>query len=158
IPVKVLLPGFRLRLKARLATVVAAVRPAPRSVRRRSARAVVGWFAAVLLLLHVGAVLATDVAWPELRDPEYGRRAKALRERVREHPTRPLVLVVGSSRSAMGVRPGAWEAARPGTARDPLLFNMATLGSGPIQELLALRRVYADGFRPAVVLIEYWPP
>jgi hypothetical protein len=25
-------------------------------------------------------------------------------------------------------------------------------------ELMALRRAYADGFRPSVVLIEYWPP
>jgi hypothetical protein len=58
----------------------------------------------------------------------------------------------------MGVRPGAWEAARPGAPHDPLLFNMSVAGAGPVTELLVLRRVFADGFRPAVVLLEYWPP
>jgi hypothetical protein len=101
---------------------------------------------------------ALDVAWPQLRDPEYGRRAITLRARIAEHPDRPLVLVVGSSRAAMGVKPSAWEAARPGTSRDPLLFNMSALGGGPITELLTVRRVFADNFRPAVVLLEYWPP
>jgi hypothetical protein len=68
------------------------------------------------------------------------------------------VLVAGNSRVAMGVRPGAWEGARPGTARDPLLFNVGLVGSGPVMQLLTVRRVYADGFRPEVVLLEYWPP
>jgi hypothetical protein len=99
-----------------------------------------------------------ELAWPRLRDPEYGRRAERLRARVAEHPHRPLVLVVGSSRTAMGVRPSAWEEARPGSPNDPLLFNMATVGGGPIQELIAVQRVFDDGFRPAAVLIEYWPP
>ena len=56
------------------------------------------------------------------RDPEYGRRANRLRARVAEHPGRPLVLVVGSSRTAMGVCPSAWEDARPGSPHDPLLW------------------------------------
>jgi hypothetical protein len=77
---------------------------------------------------------------------------------VRENPGRPLVLVIGSSRAAMGVRPGAWEDVRPGGASAPMLFNMGQVGSGPVMELLTLRRVYADGFRPATVLVEYWPP
>ena len=81
-----------------------------------------------------------------------------LRKLIHQHPDRPLVLLLGSSRTAMGVKPDVWEAARPGLPGDPLLFNMAIVGSGPITELLTLRRVYADGFRPAVVLLEFWPP
>lgn len=126
--------------------------------RRAAARATVWTFAVGALLLHAVAVCALDVVWPELRDPEYGRRVNRLRARVAEHPGRPLVLVVGSSRTAMGVRPSAWEDSRPGTANDPLVFNMSAVGAGPIIELLVLRRTYADGFRPAVVLLEYWPP
>jgi hypothetical protein len=115
-------------------------------------------FALAVLLLHLAAVCALDVTWPRLRDPEYGRRVERLRARVAEHPNRPLVLVVGNSRTAMGVRPSAWECSRPGSAGDPLLFNMATVGAGPIQQLLAVQRIFSDGFRPAVVLVEYWPP
>jgi hypothetical protein len=83
-----------------------------------------------------------------------------LRDRVAENPGRPLVLMVGSSRTAMGVCPAEWEAVRPADPDrpDPLLFNLAVLGAGPVMELMNLKRAYADGFRPAVVLIEYWPP
>lgn len=127
---------------------------------RGSARRTVAWFVVATLGLHVGAVLALDAAWPALRDPEYGRRVTRLKARTAEHPGRPVVLAVGSSRISMGVRPAAWEDVRPDQPGrpDPLLFNMALVGSGPIMELMCLRRVYADGFRPAAVVLEYWPP
>jgi hypothetical protein len=111
----------------------------------------------MVLVIHGAVLLALQD--PRVRDPEYGLRAARLRERLAENPGRALVLVVGSSRTAMGVCPAAWEEVRPNDpARpDPLLFNAAVLGAGPVMELMTLRRIYADGFRPAVVLIEYWP-
>jgi hypothetical protein len=148
---------IRLRLVGEVRTEAPAT-PQAAPLGRSRAFARLCWFAFVVVLLHLATVLAMDTVWPKLRDPEYGRRAESLRQRIREHPTRPLVLMLGNSRSAMGVKPEAWEAIRSGTPRDPMLFNMALVGSGPIMELMALRRVYADGFRPAVVLIEYWPP
>ena len=125
---------------------------------RGVARPTLLWFAATVLLLHVAAYLAMDVIWPELRDPEYGRRVIALKARMAEHPTRPLVVVVGSSRCSMGVRPDVWEEARPNAAApDPLLFNLSLLGSGPVMEQFCLRRLYADGVKPDAVVLEYWP-
>lgn len=132
--------------------------PPKRAARTKKARAVVWTFLFGVLVLHLATAGAMDVVWPELRDPEYGRRAKQLRARVAKHPNRPLVLTVGSSRTAMGVRPAVWEEARLGTPNDPLVFNVSACGGGPITQLLLLRRIYADGFRPAVVLLEYWPP
>jgi hypothetical protein len=35
---------------------------------------------------------------------------------------------------------------------------MSLVGSGPLMELMCLRRLYADGIRPAAVVLEYWPP
>src|SRR5438128_2658811 len=126
---------------------------------RRSARAVVVWSAVAFFGLTLGMGLATDSVWPQLRDPEYGRRLDRLHDRLAEYPNRPLVLVVGSSRTSMGLRPAAWEAVRPnGTRPDPLLFNMSLVGSGPVMELMCLRRIYADGVRPEAVVIEVWPP
>jgi hypothetical protein len=125
---------------------------------RRGARLSIFLFPAFVLVAHgVVLLLLSD---PRVRDPEYGRRAARLRERLQENPGRPLVVVLGSSRTAMGVRAAEWEEIRPNdSARpDPLIFNMAVLGSGPMMELMALRRIYADGFRPDVVLLEYWPP
>jgi hypothetical protein len=144
-------------IRLRLVGLVRLPAPAPRSARGRP-RAALGWFVAVALLLHLVALAALDAPWPNLRDPEYAMRVTRLRARAAEQPARPVVLVVGTSRACMGVRPGAWEAARPGTPADPLVFNLSTVGAGPIQQLMTVRRLYADGFGPAVVLLEYWPP
>jgi hypothetical protein len=147
---------FRLALARLKLPRASAGRAAP--ARRRKARPTLLWFGVAALALNavVGAV-SSDA---RVRDPEYGRRMSQLSARLAENPGRPLVLVVGSSRAAMGVRPAEWEATRPADPARPdlLLFNAALLGSGPIMEQMVLRRAYADGFRPSVVLIEYWPP
>src|SRR5262249_49861384 len=39
----------------------------------------------------------------------------------------------------------------------PVVFNVATLGAGPVRQLLTLRRVLAEGIRPDWVLAEAWP-
>ena len=130
----------------------------PRSPRHAAPR-VLAWFAAAVLTLHAAALLSMDAIWPHLRDPEYGRRLTRLKARMVEHPDRPVAVVIGSSRISMGLRPDAWEESRPNGAKpDPLLFNMSLVGSGPVMELLCLRRLYADGVRPDAIVIEYWPP
>jgi hypothetical protein len=137
-----------LRSSLRLARPRMAVAPKwPRAFRALVALLV------TLVAIHVGVSSWLDRS-PQARDPEYGKRLARLRARTAEHPGRPLVLVLGNSRTAMGVRPGVLEPA-PGR---PLVFNFALAGSGPIMELMAFRRAVADGVRPAAVLVEYWPP
>ena len=147
----------RLLPRLRSVGVVTSAPPVAARSKRRAARGLVLWFVLAVPLLHVLGALAVHVVCPHLRDPEYGRRANRLAARVAEHPARPLVLVVGSSRTSMGVNPAVWEATRPGAPTDPLLFNLGTVGAGPVQQLLALRRALDDGKRPALVLLEYWP-
>ena len=60
-------------------------------------------------------------------------------------PAGRLVLVLGSSRVAYGVRPGVV----PDTPQGPVVVNLALAGSGPVMELMALRRALAAGLRPA---------
>jgi hypothetical protein len=110
------------------------------------------------LLCFVGGEMALTLAgryWrPDLSDPEYGGKLARLKERLAEGPAgRPLVLALGSSRAAMGIRPDAL-----GTDSGPLFFNFALVGSGPVMELCCLRRLLADGIRPHAVLVECWPP
>ena len=143
-------PRLLTRFRLVIARSQSSKRPTPRV--RRSARAVLAWFVVGVFVFSTGLLLAGDVVWPELRDPEYGRRANALRDRVAENTGRPLVLVVGSSRVGAAVSP------RELTPADPFLFNMGRAGAGPVVQLMMLRRAYAEGFRPAVVLLEYWPP
>jgi hypothetical protein len=147
----------RLLPRLRSVGVVTSAAPSARS-NRRAARGVLLWFALAVPVLHALGALAVHAVWPQLRDPEYGRRAHRLAARTAEHPSRPLALVVGSSRTAMGANPAAWEATRPGAPTDPLLFNLGTVGAGPVQQLIALRRALHDGAKPAFVLLEYWSP
>jgi hypothetical protein len=109
-----------------------------------------------VLALNTAAMVVLDDIRPGVRDPEYGRRVRQYQERLAEHPSRPVVMVVGSSRAAMGVRPGSWEEICP--AGSPMLFNLSLLGGGPVMELLVLRRAFEDGLKPSAILLEYWPP
>jgi hypothetical protein len=91
-----------------------------------------------------------------VRDPEYGLRLTSLRARVAERPpSRPMVLLLGSSRVAMGIRPALFTTNQPG-GRGPIVFNFGLCRSGPVMELLCLRRLLADGVRPDAVFVETW--
>jgi hypothetical protein len=132
--------------------------PTPRRRAALKGRSALAWF----LTLFAAGQAALGV-WlyrchPELCDPNWGYREAHLRDRLAEAPGRPLVLFVGSSRPANGFNPrglGDW---RPRGRPAPVVFNFATLGGGPVRELLTLRRLLARGIRPEWVLVEAWPP
>jgi hypothetical protein len=69
-----------------------------------------------------------------------------------ERPGRPLVVVFGSSRVALGLRPDVID-----SDSGPVVFNFGMIGAGPELELLALSRLLHDGVRPAAVVVEVWP-
>lgn len=138
----------------------AAVNRGPRTVSRkaslRAARASVLWGLAFFALLQFGFWPLTNHWHPELRDPEYGYRRARLQALLAERPGRPLVLLLGSSRTGLGISPDdmEWE----GDVGDaPVVFNFSITGGGPILELLCLKRLLADGIRPGWVLIEIHP-
>ena len=131
------------------------VRPRRLALRARSA---VAWAAAAWLALQIGLIVVIDQWLPELRDPEFGRKLALLREARYAEPDRPLVLLLGSSRTLFGVSPTTFEAgAADGDGREPLLFNFGVMGAGPITELSLFRQLLAEGIRPAGVLIEVNP-
>ncbi len=118
--------------------------------RRRSARrAVLGALAAVATL-QLGLSVALERFKPEWRDPEYGLRLRDFQATLR--PAK-LVAVLGSSRVQMGLNPAAF-ALPDGVGA----YNFAQSGSGPVQELLTLKRLLAAGVRPDFVLVEVLPP
>lgn len=110
-------------------------------------------FALFVVALNLLFAVALDHGPPHLRDPEYGLRLDSLRQRMKEHPTRSPLVVVGSSRTGQGIRPGVCE-----PADGPLVFNMSQAGGGPVSQVLTLRRLWADGVQPDGVVLEYWPP
>jgi hypothetical protein len=119
-------------------------------------RAALLWGAAAFLLAQMGLWLALDADWT-LRDPEYGQHLGRLRQRLEARGrARPPLVFLGSSRVAMGFRPGLLPANGPGARGEPVVFNFGLLQSGPVMELLCLRRLLADGIRPDCVFVEVW--
>ncbi|QEL13302.1 DUF1574 family protein [Limnoglobus roseus] len=142
--------GPALRVKAAAVVVSPPVR---QSSRRRSPRAVVAVFLATLLALNFGFAVGMDRVFPTVRDPEYGRRLSRVKARQDENPGRPFVVMLGSSRTAMGLRPMVANA-----DAGPVVFNFAQVGSGPMMQVMTLRRMLNDGVKPDAVVLEFWPP
>ena len=126
-----------------------------RANRRRAARAAVLGGLALLAVALLGTGLAVETVKPGWRDPEYGYRLKRVRQLRAEHPGRPLVVAVGSSRTQMAVSPGAM--GLPDEPGAPLVFNFGQAGAGPLQTLLTVLRLLDDGVNPDAVLVEFFP-
>jgi hypothetical protein len=121
--------------------------------RKRSARRAVLGFLVLFVLANVVFSVGMDTVFRSVRDPEYGRRVVRYRARAAENPDRPLVVVLGSSRVSMAVRPEFVNG-----DSGPLVFNFGQVGGGPFTELMTLKRMIQDGIEPKEIIVEYWPP
>src|SRR3954470_25044113 len=87
------------------------------------------WLLAGFAVCQLGLAVTIESALPGVRDPEFEGRLERLKARRAEAPGRPLVLVLGSSRTAFGLDARRLSAAeRP---HGPLVFNFGILGGGP---------------------------
>jgi hypothetical protein len=146
------------RALLRSVTVVHRAAPSSRRNRRKQARfAVLLGFVSVFAAV-VGFNVLIDRVTPSLRDPEIGRRLTRYRDRVAEHPTRPVVAFLGSSRVSLGVRPAAWEEVKPEDDSAPIFSNLAVVGGGPVTQVMVLRRLLESSPTPDALVLEYWPP
>lgn len=123
----------------------------PRAGRTKRGRAVVACGLLAFAVLQVAGGEVIDRCCPSLRDPEYNRKLAALRAQAAAHHGRPLLLALGTSRTAFGFCAAADGAA---TAWQ---FNFGLTGIGPVQQLVYFRRLLAAGVRPAHLLIEIHP-
>ncbi len=132
--------------------------PGSLNKRQRNARArtMLSWGLLVFFGMAGAFTIVAGSISTELRDPEYNAKLSKLRERVTENPDRPLIVILGSSRSAAGMRPDVWQNLSP-QEPSPIVFNFAITGAGPRQHLIVLRRILAQGIRPAGVLVEVLP-
>ncbi|HVA51734.1 MAG TPA: DUF1574 family protein [Pirellulales bacterium] len=121
-----------------------------RFLRRARAALICGGVA--MALLQLGLCLALE-RWPQVRYPEYGFKLARLRERMMESPARPLVVLMGSSRTEVGLRAEKFDL----TSEQPLVFNFALAGAGPIQHLMLLEDLLAEGIHPDRLAMEVHP-
>ncbi|HTU23678.1 MAG TPA: hypothetical protein VMG10_36915 [Gemmataceae bacterium] len=134
----------------------------PRIPRRRQrlashTRACLLWGLAFFAVAQAAMLIATQSYWPHLRDPEFGYKLSLLRTRRAEEPERPLLVLLGSSRTGQGLRPGVLTDLRTNDGRSPLVFNFSQVGSGALAELVTLRRLLDAGIRPDWLAIEILP-
>ncbi|HVX10719.1 MAG TPA: DUF1574 family protein [Pirellulales bacterium] len=113
------------------------------------------WGLVGIALLEALVNFTVDRIEPALREPEYGRKLAFLRDQVRQAPDRPLMLLLGSSRTAYGLRSDTVFADQAADA--PLVYNFGILGGGPVYELVYLHRLLDAGIRPRWVVIEVHP-
>jgi hypothetical protein len=120
-------------------------------------RACLLWALALFAAGQGAVLIATQSFWPHLRDPEFGYKLNALRQRLAEEPDRPLLVLLGTSRTGQGVRPSAMPDLRTPDGRKPLVFNFSQVGSGALAELVTLRRLLDAGIRPDWLAVEILP-
>src|SRR5437773_787793 len=116
-------------------------------------RASVLWALGLLIGAQVVFFFPLSAWWPQLHDPQYGSRLTRLRSRLaHRRQNHPFVLVLGSSHTALGVRPEVLEG-----NSSPFLFNFSMNDGCPVVSLLCLHRLLSDGIKPDWLLVETCP-
>jgi hypothetical protein len=117
------------------------------------------WGLLGFVALQFGLAAGIETRFKALRDPDYSYKADRLRKRTIA-PDRPLtVVMIGSSRTVFGFQSSTLETSLTQMCGRPVaVFNFGFAGSGPVGQLLRLRRLLADGVRPDWLFIEVLPP
>src|SRR5436309_4680728 len=125
----------------------------PKLVRKSRRR--LFWLLAGFALCQLVLAVVIDTELSAVRDPEFEARLERLRARQAETPGRPLVLVLGSSRTGYGLDARRLSEAKDGSGA--LVFNFGISGSGPLFQLVNLRRLFDAGVRPDLLYVEVMP-
>jgi hypothetical protein len=113
-------------------------------------RCVLGW--------GLACYVAWQLAFSGVRyDPEYSCRRDLLTARIAEDPDRPLLLLIGSSRTLMAFCPEALPPLRTPAGQQVLTFNFSHPAAGPIMNLVEVHRLLGEGVRPDWLVVEMMP-
>jgi hypothetical protein len=110
------------------------------------------WGIGIFVAVQLGLAANLESIYPEALRPVFEGRAGRLRC---SDPNRPLVLMLGSSRTAYGLDAARLERELGSPWR---AFNFGTLGAGPVTQVLHLRRLLDEEREPDLLLIEVLPP
>ncbi len=116
---------------------------------RRAAGSIL-YGAALLIVAQLGFGAYCE-SNPKRKDPTFGDKLDKLEA---QPAGKPLVLMLGSSRTLLGFNAGLAESENP----DLQAFNFGTPASGPITQLVYLKRLLNAGIAPDLLLIELLPP
>jgi hypothetical protein len=117
-------------------------------------------FCALAVFLAVqGTLIVVQLVWPlPLRNPDFAARLRCLKERTKATPRPTTVLILGSSRSQMGVRAGEMENVLSASLGRPVVtFSFAKSGCGPLGNLITWHQLLRNGVLPDLLIFEIMP-
>jgi hypothetical protein len=112
------------------------------------------WGLAAFAVFQVGLAVAVEHRFQNVRDPEYADKLKRLKRAISSKPGRPLILMLGSSRTFTGFEAAALCESPDSPA---IAFNFGLTGGCSFLELVCLERLLAEGIRPELLLVEVLP-
>lgn len=122
------------------------------------ARAALSWSVLAFVVIQLAFTVVVDGWFPFFYDPEAQERLQELRNCLTAEPDRPLLLMVGSSRTAMAFHPEIVGPLRQGPGPQPLVYNYSHLGAPASFNLIQLQRLLKQGIRPRWLVVEMMPP
>jgi hypothetical protein len=123
---------------------------------KRKARLLLLWWIPFWYVISQLALFAwMDESWQMERTFSPPRKWAILHKRLAEMPDRPLVLMLGSSRTDQSFQAGRLTGQLAPDGRPLLVFNLGLPAAGGMHHALYLNDLLAEGIRPRLLLIEF---
>lgn len=119
---------------------------------RRRSKWIVLLSVPLFFALQFGLGLQLELGNPASLDGAYSARLELLRHQLAFNSGKPFLLMMGSSRTMTGFRPDLLQ------DRPYFAFNFGREGTGPVKNLIYLRRLLEDGIRPDRLIVDITMP
>jgi hypothetical protein len=125
---------------------------------RRCGRAVLLWTLGLYLAAQAALLLVLDRWRPTLAVTVCRDKWRQLRQLAAREPERPLLVMLGSSRTEMALQAGRLSGLPGPDGRPFLAYNFGVPQAGPLHHGLYLGEMLDAGIRPRLLLVEFLPP
>ena len=125
---------------------------------KQSAQSALIWSLGLYALAAVVLDVVLDRWCPAPFEKVYRLKWADLCRFAAETPDRPLLLMLGSSRTQTGFQAGRFDGVLGADGQPLAAYNFGVPASGPIHEYLYLRQMLEQGIRPRLLLVEFLPP
>ncbi len=122
---------------------------------KRGARGLIWWIPFWYVLAQIPLLLWIDPSWQPNRVRVECDKKQQLHERLAEAPDRPLVLMLGSSRTDWAFQAGRLTGRTGPDGRPLLAYNFGVPTTGPMHESMYVHEFLDEGIRPRLILVEF---
>jgi hypothetical protein len=128
-----------------------------RGLKRRG-RAVLLWAVVLYAAAQLGLDVVMDLWCPWLPNTVWREKWPQVQQLAADTPDRPLVVMLGSSRTDDGFQAGRLSGRLGPDGRPLQAYNFGVPMTGPAHQKLFLDNLLAAGIRPRLLLVEVLPP